>query len=159
MNTAKIPRHKDRKEIEQAIVAGETLRNVAKRAGVHPSTVSRHRARLPKELAESRKAADIASADCLLDKIGSLESEAHRIKQKAEDAGDLRTALAGIRELTRIVELLARVRGELQDQPAVNVLINPQWAAVRTVILVALDPYPAARVAVAAALAGMETPV
>ena len=48
-------------------------------------------------------------------------SDAKRIAGAAEGANDLRTALAGVRELTRIVELLAKLRGELREGTTVNV--------------------------------------
>ena len=60
-----------------------------------------------------------------------------------EDTGDLRTALAGIRELVRIVELTAKMIGELDERPQVNVLVAPGWLQVRAALLDALRQYPA----------------
>ena len=68
----------------------------------------------------------------------------------------LRTALQGVREAKGCLELLARLQGELQERTTVNVLINPQWLTLRTVILQALDEYPEARFAVAQALQEVE---
>jgi len=42
--------------------------------------------------------------------------------------------------------------GELVAQPTINVILTPEWTAVQTGILVALKPYPDARLAVAASL-------
>jgi hypothetical protein len=64
----------------------------------------------------------------LLAKITRLEAEARRLGKKAEDAGDFRGAMAAVRELVRIVELLARMQGELQEPSGttVNVVyVNP----------------------------------
>jgi hypothetical protein len=108
-------------------------------------------------MTQAKSAEEASNADDLLAKVQRLEGEAERIKDKAEASNDLRTALAGIHELSRIIELLARVRGEIQDQTTVNILINPQWIEVRTVILKALEPFQEARAAVAGALAGMAT--
>ena len=94
----------------------------------------------------------MADAGDLLGQLERLKAEAHRIKDKAERAGDFRAALTGIRELVRIVELMARVSGELQEAQTVNVLIMPEWAAIRAAMMQALAPYPAARVSVAQAL-------
>lgn len=91
-------------------------------------------------------------ADNLLAQIEGLQRQAQAIKDKAEKKGDLKTALAGIRELVRIIELLAKLRGELDERPVVNVLLSSQWVTVRAVLLEALSPYPAARQAAAAAL-------
>lgn len=91
-------------------------------------------------------------ADNLLGQVADLQGQAQGIKDKAEAAGDLKTALQGIRELVRIVALLAKLRGELDERPVVNVLLSPQWLEVRAVLLQALTPYPDARQAAARAL-------
>ena len=84
--------------------------------------------------------------------VETLRQKATRIGDKAEKAGDLRTALQGVRELVRIVELLARLQGELQEAPIVNILLLPEWVQVQTVLLAALAPFPDARAAAAQAL-------
>jgi hypothetical protein len=70
----------------------------------------------------------------------------------AEEDGDYRTALIGIRELVRIIELMAKLRGEITEQQTVNILVNPQWVCLRSTILKALEPYPEARVRLAEVL-------
>ena len=47
-------------------------------------------------------------------------------------SGDLRTALAAIRERRGTIELLARVTGELQETTQVNVLVSPEYLELRT---------------------------
>jgi len=91
-------------------------------------------------------------ADNLLGQVANLQRQAQVIKDKAEATGDLKTALQGIRELCRIIELLAKLRGELDTRPVVNVLLSPQWVMVRAVLFEALSPFPEARQAAAAAL-------
>jgi hypothetical protein len=81
-----------------------------------------------------------------------LQRHANSILSKAEMSGDLRTALAAIRELRGTIELLARVTGELQETTQVNVLVSPEYLELRTIILRTLAPYPEARVAIASAL-------
>jgi hypothetical protein len=107
---------------------------------------------LQAHLVQARAAEAMTQADDLLAKVQRLEHEARRIGQKAEAAGDHRTALQGIRELIRIVELLAKLRGELQTAPTTNVLVLAEWQQVRTRLLAALAPFPKARTAVANAL-------
>ena len=96
------------------------------------------------------RAEQVTRGDDLLKKIEGLESDARRIAAKAEKSDDLRTAIVAIRELTRIVELLAKLRGELQTQPTVNVQV------IAPVVLQALEGFPEARVAVAARLRSLE---
>ena len=74
-----------------------------------------------------------------------------RIATKAEEMGDLRTALAGVRELTRIVELMAKLRGEI-EQKEINIYLNPEWIKLRAVIINVLEPYPDARLKLAEVL-------
>jgi hypothetical protein len=62
------------------------------------------------------------SADTLPKQLQELAQEAARIQEHAEAAGDNRTALACIGELRRIVELGAKLRGELDDRNQTNIV-------------------------------------
>ena len=107
---------------------------------------------MPSKLVKAQEAREVAKADSLLDQVTELRDKALAILAKAEKAGELRTALQGVREAKGCLELLARLQGELQGRTTVNILINPQWLSLRAVILQALDGYPEARLAVAQAL-------
>lgn len=53
------------------------------------------------------------------------------------------------------MELLAKLTGELDERPQVNVLnvsASPEWLGIQSSMLEALAPYPEARTAVAGAL-------
>ncbi len=73
----------------------------------------------------------------------------------AEKEGDHRTVLLAVREARGNIELLGKLLGKL-DEPAaapVNVFVNhPEWATIRTTIVVTLRPYPEALRALTAAL-------
>jgi hypothetical protein len=113
----------------------------------------RHKAEhLPASLAKAEAAKETALADDLLGQVKALRNRAISILTKAEAAGDLRTALLGIREARSCVELLLEVEGELNRVPQVNILIAPQWIAVRTALMAALSDFPEARASVAQAL-------
>ena len=86
----------------------------------------------------------------------ALHSKAYSLLLQAEQAGDLRTALQGVREARGCLELLAKLEGKVSDAPVVNVLINPEWQNVRAVIVQTLAPYPEARIAVASALSRLD---
>jgi hypothetical protein len=64
-------------------------------------------------------------------------------------------SLAAIRELRGLVELIARLTGELDDRPVatVNIVASAEWIEVRTALYEALRPYPEAAAAVVGALA------
>jgi hypothetical protein len=104
-------------------------------------------------MAAAARAAEVARGDGLLALVRGLLAKALGILKKAEDSNDYRTALAAIREARGTLELLARLQGELQDTTTVNVLVaSPEWLSLRGAILAALEPYPAARAAVAKAV-------
>lgn len=153
--TCTVCTHPERDALDAAIVAGEPYRGVARRAAVSPDAVERHAARhLPAVLTKAEDAREAARAGSLLDTIRDLAADAHRIKAKAEEAEDLRTALDAIGKLTKIVELLAKLRGELESGTVVNVSVSAEWVTLRATILRALDPFPQARLALAEVLRG-----
>lgn len=55
-----------------------------------------------------------------------------------------------------LFELLAKVEGKLNEQPVVNVIVSPEWAALRAELMRALAPFPDARASVADALSALE---
>ena len=99
----------------------------------------------------AREAEDALRGESLWDQIQWLRSKALNIAKKAEEMQDYRTALAGIRELTRIIELMAKLRGDLNNQP-VNVILSPQWIELRTRIVSTLEEFPEARARLAEVL-------
>jgi hypothetical protein len=64
----------------------------------------------------------IFQSGSLVEQLCGLTSEARHIKEKAEVAGDYRTALAAVRALCRIVELITKLRGELNERPEISVV-------------------------------------
>ncbi|MGB4784793.1 MAG: terminase small subunit, partial [Candidatus Acidiferrum sp.] len=67
----------------------------------------------PPHLPEAINATGMSQTDTVLEQLRRLNAQAQRLKEKAEQEGDLRTALAAVRELSRIVELTARLSGDL----------------------------------------------
>ena len=119
---------------------------------VSKDALSRHKANhLPATLVKAQEAQEVAQADDLLEEVRSLQGRALGILDKAEDAGDLRTALGAIREARGNLELLAKLLGEL-DERTVNVLITPEWLQLRAVVVGALEPHLEARRAVLRAI-------
>ena len=67
----------------------------------------------------------------LIRELSTLTQHATQIEQRAFARGDDGTALAAMREACRIVELIARLGGELDEKSItniVNVNINPETA-------------------------------
>ena len=144
-----------RDEIERALVSGQPDTRVsASFRELSADAIRRHReAHLPARLLKAREVAEVAQADALLEQVRTLHRRALAILDASESAGDLRTALGGIREARGCLELLGRLEGELPE-PTIAVLVSPAWLELRDRILRALEPYPKARQAVAEALSG-----
>ena len=118
------------------------------------SALFRHRKRhLPVALLTSAHAAELARADDLVEAVRTLGQHAVDVLATAESTGDLRTALAGIREARACIALLARLLEQRAATPQIAILTTPEWIAVRAVVFEALVPYPEAGLALAFALA------
>jgi hypothetical protein len=149
--------HPDRPAIDQALVNHRPFRVIACHFGVGWMAVLRHHDdHLPELLTKAQAAAEVARADDLLEQVRALRSTSLALLGKAEAAGDLRTALAGVREARACVELLAEMVQAIDRRPTVNLLLAPEWLSVRAVLLEALRGYPEARAAVAARLVALE---
>jgi hypothetical protein len=147
--------HSERHSIDEALVSGGPYRSVAKRFRLSESAVYRHKTEhLPAHLSKAREAEEMARADDLLEQVRHLQAHALHILERAEQAGDLRTALAAISQARGNLELLGKLAGELDERPVVNLRVTPEWLELRAVIVGALEPHPAAYTAVLRALEG-----
>ena len=87
-----------------------------------------------------------------LAEVRELKARALEILEEAQSAGDLKTALLGIREARGCLELCMKAEGQLKDGPQITIINNPEWIELRTVIVQALDPFPQAKEAVVLAI-------
>jgi hypothetical protein len=145
--------HPGRHGIDEALVSGAPYRSVAKRFGLSESAVYRHKTEhLPAHLLKAKEVEEVVQADDLLDQVRNLQAHALDILERAQKAGDLRTALAAISQARGNLELLGKLAGELDERPVVNLNVSPEWLELRAVIVGALEPHPAAHRAVLRAL-------
>ena len=147
--------HPNRADIDTALADSATrLRGIARTYHLSEDAVFRHKtAHQPATLSKAHEAEEVARADNLLGRVENLQARTLAILEAAEETGELRTALGAIREARSNVELLAKLLGELDERPVVNILIAPE---VRDAIVSALAPYGEARLAVANALEPFE---
>ena len=147
--------HPERHSIDEALVTGAPYRSVAKRFERSESAVYRHKTEhLPAHLLKAKEVEEAARAADLLDQVRNLQAHALDILERAEKAGDLRTALSAISQARGNLELLGKLAGELDERPVVNLNVSPEWLELRAVMVGALEPYSEARGAVLSALEG-----
>jgi hypothetical protein len=147
--------HPEREAIDRSLVEGTPNLRIASHHDITERAVRNHKANhLPASLAKAQEAEEVSKADDLLDQVRDLQERTLAILEAAEGSNQHVTALAAIREARRNLELLAKLLGELDERPQVNVLISPEWLELRAVIVNALEPYSEARIAVLGAIEG-----
>ena len=109
--TCNICSHPQRREIDRALLAGEPERTIANRWGVSRASVHRHRA----HVAAAMRAQQALTIERLVNDLADLQRRALALLSKAEEASDLRAALAAIREVRGVIETGAKLveTGEL----------------------------------------------
>ncbi len=151
-------RHPDRNAIDTAIVTHVSNRNIAAQHGLTSSGVWRHgKSHLRETLVKATTAAEVVHADSLLDKVKGYIVEAEAMVREARTDDDKRTALQALDRAMSGVTLLAKLSGDLDERPNVNVLLAaPEWRLVQVAIFEALETFPEARAAVASGLMRLE---
>jgi hypothetical protein len=145
--------HKDLAEINRLLLCSDSYRDIARQFGLSKDALARHKeSHIPELLLKSQDVKESLQADNLLDQIVYYESEARRFKELAESQGDLELALKSVDRALKCLDLFAKARGIISDQPQINVLVLPEWLALRARIVAALRPYPEALEAVRDAL-------
>lgn len=110
--TCTVCSHVERESIDRALVAGEALRDIAGWTRLSKTSLHRHlQDHLPETLTLAREATQVARAENLLIQVKDLQDKALGILEKADRAGDLRAALAGVQEARGCLELLAKLSG------------------------------------------------
>lgn len=148
--------HDKRDEIDLALTSSDSYRIIADRFGVSVTSLQRHKNHLSNTLVKATAIEDEIRADNLLQQVKYIQKKALSILSLAESTGDLRIACMAIRETRGTLELLAKVTGEMDDRPQVNIHLAPEWMTLRTCILGALDPFPEAQDALLRALSEVE---
>jgi hypothetical protein len=105
--------HESQGEIDRLLLAGTSLRVIARQHGTTASALHRHKKHISQVLVVAREATVVAKADTLLDQVKNLLAQAERLTERAEQAGSLDTALRGIAQVRGVLELLGEVSGQL----------------------------------------------
>lgn len=124
--TCRICRHPQRLQIEQALLSGTALRNIAEQFGISKTALFRHRAHIAGTLAQQTQARETKRTGTLMDDIRVGEGRAERLYAQAEailaaalQDQDRRTALQAVRAAVDVMaeaRNLMEVRGELTGE-------------------------------------------
>ena len=109
--------HARRDEIDEALVRGQTFREVSGRFETSVAALFRHkRSHVPRTLVMAKQAAESARGEDLLEEIRGLRQRTMRIMDRAEQKGDLRTALRAVSEATKLADLMSKVQGQTGEE-------------------------------------------
>jgi hypothetical protein len=164
--------HKHVDLINLALARGVSVLAVSRKRGVSVDSLYRHvrNGHLPPQLRASLVAGPVAT-EADLDKLKEDEGAswlatmlAHRqhlfnARDIAEEHGDVNMLVRVSAEIHRSMELVAKFLGTLVQRHEVtrtNILISADYLQLRSVLVRALQPYPEAARAVAAALHTLE---
>jgi hypothetical protein len=108
--TCTICKHEKREEIDQALVNGESLRNIASRYGTTSGSLKRHKhSHLPQALKDAKQAEIILSSENILEKMQDLHNKTLQIFDDARRRRDDRISISAAREVRENIKLLSEL--------------------------------------------------
>ncbi len=145
-----VARHPQRTEIDRQLRAGVPSMTVARDHGLSRQAMDRHKIKL------LNKSAGQGDGDraAMMRQVRVLYNSTIDLMTKAKDANAPRAFLAATAEARKVLGLMSKILGLLNEAPPppVAVTVNVNVEELQAVILAALVPHPKARIDVAAAL-------
>lgn len=147
---SKIDAHPDRKKIVKRLASGEEYSDIIRDyPDLNWDDLDYYaKKKLPELLSKSQDLMSEIEADQAndtLEEVRSLKDKAIKILDVAQKAGDLKTALLGIREARGCLESILKAEGKIKP-PGINVNLNiyesPEWSKVGALLAEVLKPYP-----------------
>ena len=114
--------------MDKLLLRGEQLKSVARRYSVSEDALGRHRKHMQIVMAKAAASVeqkDVAYGSALLAEIARIRADAERLQIESERRQDVRGALRAIHERLAVVELEAKLSGQI-DTSQKNVTINVQ---------------------------------
>jgi hypothetical protein len=115
------------------------------------SPEGQHAIRIAEHVAASEERRDRHAID-VVQQLRAINAACLEVLREARSNHQPLMLLRAVDRIARQIELQAKLLGQIQEGPTVNVAILPEWHGLRQVVLVALSPFPDARLAVANAL-------
>ena len=98
--------------------------------------------------AQAAEAADVRQALDVIQQLKAANGASLEVLQQARAGHDGRLALLAVDRVMRQIELQAKLLGELDERPVVNIWLDPAWQTIERTLVEALAPHPQARLAV-----------
>ena len=98
--------------IDKALVAGEPLRNIAKRVSVSPAGLLRHKSHVAQAIMDASERREERLGDNLLEEMRRVQRKAWELLSKTESEGDHRGAIVALREVRECLGALGELLGK-----------------------------------------------
>lgn len=152
--------HENVEEINEMLLRNVPYKDIAEKYGGSISSYHRHKQHMLDQMRNAPvEIPEVVEPSAVMRRIAELDQRADFLYREAVRTKDLLNAGRFLKEMREIVALYAKLTGELNTAASVvhqHVHINPEWVALRQVMLTALAPYPEARAALIKALEGAQ---
>jgi hypothetical protein len=118
--TCTICNHPQRHEIDKAVLTGSSRRTIANRFGISDSSIQRRKPHVAPIVARAFERREDRFGDNLVEELRRLAMTAAQTGAEAKKAKQYGAAMGGVREMTRICELIAKLTGQLDEGTRVN---------------------------------------
>jgi hypothetical protein len=108
----------EREAIDQALVVGEPLRNIAKRVSISPAGLLRHKTHVAGTIAKAQERREEKLSDSIHAEMRRVLAKAWELLAKMESAGDYRGAIVASREVRECLESLNGLVTKAEDGSA-----------------------------------------
>jgi hypothetical protein len=98
--------HSERETIDQALVSGEPLRNIAKRVSISPAGLLRHKNHVSQAIVKASEEREEQLGESLLYEMRRVQRKAWELLSKTESEGDHRASIVALREVRECLESL-----------------------------------------------------
>jgi uncharacterized protein with von Willebrand factor type A (vWA) domain len=151
--TCTVCTHEQRLEIERALVRREAYRAISRQFSIGRDALGRHvKEHLADRLKKASEEEDVRAALDVLEQLKTINGASLDILKEAGQLRRSETALKAIDRIHKQIELQAKLLGELDERPQVNLFLSPEWLDLRALIVAALEEHPGAKEAVLRAL-------
>jgi hypothetical protein len=133
--------HHRRDSVDKLLLRGEQLKAVSRRYSVSEDALGRHKKHMQLVIAKAAAVVEqkeLAYGSALLEEIGRIKADAERLQLESERRRDVRAALRAIHERLAVVELEAKLSGQIETGQK-NVTINLQTVSPEEAVEYARD--------------------
>jgi ATP-dependent exoDNAse (exonuclease V) beta subunit len=92
----------------------------------------------------------------LSDLLAKIDKQHEVVSSETKHADPRELVLKTYDRIESLLTLIAKLIGQLDERPQVNVLLSPEWAVIRSYLVESLEDFPDARAAAAGAILALE---